>query len=68
MAKEPQKYSPYINMLPHLLVFILTLAPSIVSAALYPKDSLVKMVDTKGFRNALKENVRGANSIRHGRF
>jgi protein disulfide-isomerase A6 len=48
-------------MLLHPLVLVLTLAPSIVSAALYPKDSPVKMVDSKGLRNALKENVRGAN-------
>jgi protein disulfide-isomerase A6 len=53
-------------MLPHLLVLTLTLASSLVSAALYPKDSLVKMVDTKGFRNALKENVRGVDPFVHG--
>jgi len=43
-------------MLPHLLTLALALAPSLASAALYPKDSMVKMIDTRGFRNALKEN------------
>ncbi|KAH9968412.1 hypothetical protein BGW80DRAFT_1338369 [Lactifluus volemus] len=43
-------------MLPHLLAFTLTLVPSLVSAALYPRDSLVKTIDTKGFRNVMKEN------------
>jgi protein disulfide-isomerase A6 len=47
-------------MLPHLLALALTLTPSLVSAALYPKDSPVKIIDTRGFRNALKENVGGA--------
>ncbi|KAH9066919.1 hypothetical protein EDB87DRAFT_1588962 [Lactarius vividus] len=40
----------------HLLALTLALVPSFVTAALYPKDSLVKMINTKGFRNALKEN------------
>ncbi|KAI0259416.1 hypothetical protein BC834DRAFT_633336 [Gloeopeniophorella convolvens] len=43
-------------MLPHLWALTLALAPSLVSGALYPKDSLVKMIDTKGFRSAMKEN------------
>jgi protein disulfide-isomerase A6 len=43
--------------LPYLSILVLTLVPLLVSAALYPKDSFVKMVDTRGFRNALKENV-----------
>ena len=33
-------------------------APNFVSAALFPKDSLVKMIDAKGFKKAMKENVR----------
>ncbi|KAI0281146.1 hypothetical protein BGY98DRAFT_960147 [Russula aff. rugulosa BPL654] len=44
-----------MRLLP-LSIFVLTFVPSLVSASLYSKDSLVKMVDTKGFRNALKEN------------
>ncbi|KAI9440791.1 hypothetical protein H4582DRAFT_2127920 [Lactarius indigo] len=40
----------------HLLALTLALVPSFVTAALYPKDSLVKMINTKGFRNALKDN------------
>ncbi|KAI9510011.1 hypothetical protein F5148DRAFT_1182614 [Russula earlei] len=43
-------------MLPHLFTLTLTLAAPLVSAALYPKDSLVKMIDAKGFRNVLQEN------------
>ena len=46
-----------------LSVLALALVPSLVSASLYPKDSLVKMVDTVGFRNALKENVCDHNFI-----
>lgn len=42
--------------LPLLSISALTLVPSLVSASLYPKDSLVKMVDTRGFRNALNDN------------
>jgi len=54
-------------MLPHLLALALTLTSSFVSAALYPKDSLVKMIDQRGFRNALKENVCGWHKpICHG--
>lgn len=45
-------------LLPHLHLLALTLAlvPSFVSAAMYPKDSLVKMIDARGFKNALKDN------------
>ena len=50
-------------MLPSLLILTLALAPSFVSAGLYPKDSLVKMIDTRGFHSALKENVCGAASL-----
>lgn len=44
---------PYL----HLLTLTLALVPSFVSAAIYPKNSMVKMIDAKGFKNALKENV-----------
>jgi protein disulfide-isomerase A6 len=45
-------------LLPHLHLLALTLAlvPPFVSAALYPKDSMVKMINAKGFKNAMKEN------------
>ncbi|KAI9447083.1 hypothetical protein BJY52DRAFT_1156639 [Lactarius psammicola] len=43
---------PYL----HLLTLTLAFVPSFVSAAMYPKDSMVKMINTRGFRNALKEN------------
>lgn len=41
----------------NLSILALTLMLPLVSASLYPKNSLVKMVDAKGFRYALKENV-----------
>jgi protein disulfide-isomerase A6 len=56
--------------LAHFSILALTLVQSLVSASLYPRDSLVKMIDTRGFRNALKENVRGTTVTYscHGRF
>ena len=45
-------------LLPQLLALTLALAPAFVSAALFPKDSMVKQVDAKGFKKMLKENVR----------
>jgi hypothetical protein len=49
---------PPLNMrLFNLSILALTLVLPLVSASLYPKNSMVKMVDTRGFRNALKENV-----------
>jgi protein disulfide-isomerase A6 len=50
-------------MLPHLLAVVLALSSSFVSAALYPKDSLVKMIDQRGFRNAMKDNVCGWHKL-----
>ncbi|KAI0058867.1 hypothetical protein BV25DRAFT_1809975 [Artomyces pyxidatus] len=41
---------------PQLLAMTLALAPSFAAAALYPPDSLVKMIDAKGFRTAMKAN------------
>ena len=41
-----------------MLAVTLAFAPTIVSAGIFPKDSLVKMIDSKGFREAMKENVR----------
>jgi len=44
-------------LLPYLhLSLTLALVPSFVSAAMYPKNSMVKMIDARGFKNAMKEN------------
>jgi len=43
-------------MLPQLLALTLALVPSFAAAAIFPPDSLVKMLDAKGFRKAMKEN------------
>lgn len=45
-------------MLPKLLALSLAVAPNLVNAAIFPQDSLVKMLDHKGFKQAMKENVR----------
>ncbi|KAG6855649.1 hypothetical protein H0H87_012667 [Tephrocybe sp. NHM501043] len=39
-----------------LATIALVLAPSLASAAIFPNDTLVKMLDPKGFRKAMKEN------------
>jgi len=39
-----------------LAAIALALAPSLVSAAIFPKDSIVKMLDPKGFRQVMKAN------------
>jgi protein disulfide-isomerase A6 len=41
----------------NLLVLSLALIPSLVSAAIFPSNSIVKMLDEKGFRKAMKTNV-----------
>ncbi|KII86004.1 hypothetical protein PLICRDRAFT_144787 [Plicaturopsis crispa FD-325 SS-3] len=43
-------------LLPQVLALTLALAPSFASAAIFPPDSLVKMIDAKGFRKAMREN------------
>ncbi|TFY81505.1 hypothetical protein EWM64_g2507 [Hericium alpestre] len=43
-------------MLPSLLVLSLALTPSLVSGALFPSNSLVKWLDGKDFKKALKAN------------
>ncbi|KIP03817.1 hypothetical protein PHLGIDRAFT_94318 [Phlebiopsis gigantea 11061_1 CR5-6] len=43
-------------LLPQLLVLTLAVGPALVQAALFPKDSLVKQLDAKGFKKAMKEN------------
>ena len=45
-------------LLPQLLALALAVGPAIVQAALFPEDSLIKMIDAKGFRKAMKQNVR----------
>jgi len=44
--------------LSHLLAFILSLAlaPCLTSAAIFPKDTLVKSIDAKSFRKVMREN------------
>jgi len=46
-------------LLPQLLAVTLALSPSLVSAAIFPSNTLVKLIDEKGFRKAMKENVSG---------
>ncbi|TFY70246.1 hypothetical protein EVG20_g2752 [Dentipellis fragilis] len=43
-------------MLPQLLALSLALAPSVVSAALFPSNSLVKFLDAKSWKQAMKAN------------
>lgn len=49
-----------------LLAVSLAVAPSLVSAALFPKDSLVKMSSPKEFKAIMKENVRLPHVVRFG--
>ena len=44
--------------LQHWLAVTLALTPSLASAALFPSNTLVKQIDAKGFKAAMKENVR----------
>ena len=44
-------------LLLQIIAFTLALAPSLASAAIFPKDSQVKMIDAKGFKKAMKQNV-----------
>ncbi|OCB86332.1 hypothetical protein A7U60_g6646 [Sanghuangporus baumii] len=44
-------------MLPQVLVLSLALAPNLVSAALFPKSSQVKMIGHKEFKEAMKQNM-----------
>ncbi|RDX54098.1 hypothetical protein OH76DRAFT_1061622 [Lentinus brumalis] len=43
--------------LQHWFALTLALTPSLASAALFSKDSLVKQLDPKGFRKVMKENA-----------
>lgn len=49
-------------MLLFSLATLLVLLPTIVSAAIFPPDTKVKMLDPKGFRKAMKSNVGGFDS------
>jgi hypothetical protein len=40
-----------------IFAITLALAPSLTSAAIFPKDTHVKMLDAKGFKRAMKKNV-----------
>lgn len=44
-------------LLPKLLAVALAASPAMVSAAIFPSNTQVKMIGPKGFREALKENV-----------
>ena len=44
------------------LIAILAATPSLVSAAIFPKGSKVRVIDEKGFKSAMKKNVRGSLS------
>ncbi|EKM50584.1 uncharacterized protein PHACADRAFT_263943 [Phanerochaete carnosa HHB-10118-sp] len=44
-------------LLPRILALTLALAPALSHAALFTDDSVVKMIDAKQFRKAMKENI-----------
>lgn len=44
-------------------VALLALLPAIVSAAIFPPNSKVKMLDPKGFQRAMRSNVRALESL-----
>jgi protein disulfide-isomerase A6 len=44
-------------LLAQLLTLTLAMAPAFVQAGLFPKDSLVKMIDAREFKKAMKQNV-----------
>ena len=46
-----------IMLSPQLFALAFVMAPPLVSAALFPSDSLVKVIDAKSFRKAMKTNV-----------
>ncbi|KAH0583166.1 hypothetical protein H2248_011047 [Termitomyces sp. 'cryptogamus'] len=47
---------PPLPSIAQLAAIALVLAPSLASAAIFPKDTLVKMIDPKGFKRAMKTN------------
>lgn len=50
----------------HLLALMLALAPSLASAGLFPPDSVVKMLDPKSFKKAMRANVRDFVTVIRG--
>jgi protein disulfide-isomerase A6 len=48
-------------MLLQIFALTLALAPSLASAAIFPKDTHVKMLDAKSFKKAMKKNVSHIN-------
>jgi len=52
----PTNFKPIVSTLVQL--FLLLLTPTFVHAGLFPKSSLVKMIDAKEFREVMKLNVR----------
>ena len=42
----------------HWIPFVVALTPSLASAALFPSDTVVKMLDAKDWKKVMKENVR----------
>jgi len=45
-----------LSIMLQILPFAIAIATSFVSAALFPPDTLVKMIDAKGFKKAMKAN------------
>lgn len=56
-------FSSLLAALVHL-GFILLLVPKFVHAGLFPKSSLVKMIDAKEFKEVMKLNVRVVYMLR----
>ena len=50
-------------MLPQLLVLSLALAPNVVSAALFPENSLVKMIGHKEFKELMKQKENAMKAL-----
>ena len=44
-------------MILHTLAALLLILPTLVTAAIFPPDTKVKMLDPKGFRRVMKNNV-----------
>ena len=46
-----------LSIMLQIFALAIAIAPCLVSAALFPPDTLVKMIDAKGFKKAMKANV-----------
>lgn len=44
-------------LLPQLFTLLLAVSPAVVQAGLFPKDTLIKQIDARGFKKAMKQNV-----------